>query len=132
MGGIIVVDEFCSSNRLLYDTVAVDEWNMYDMIPAIADRYLKACTCPSFTPNLERERKLLSYIKEFKVDGVVYQSFSGCQLYEIESLRISKLLEQQNIPMLFIETDYSPDDKGQLITRVEAFTEALKAKQLHT
>jgi len=65
MGGHIVVDEFCSSNRLLYDTVAVDEWNMYDMIPALADRYLKACTCPCFTPNQDRDRKLLSYIKEF-------------------------------------------------------------------
>ena len=77
MGGTIVVDEFCSSNRLLYDTVAVDEWNMYDMIPALADRYLKACTCPCFTPNPDRERKLLAYIKDFQVEGVVYQSFQA-------------------------------------------------------
>jgi len=131
MGGVIVVDEFCSSNRLLYDTVAVDEWNMYDMIPALADRYLKACTCPCFTPNQDRDRKLLSYIKDFRVDGVVYQSFSGCQLYELESGRISSMLEQQNIPMLYIETDYSPDDRGQLSTRIEAFMESLKAKQLY-
>ncbi len=132
MGGVIVADEFCSSNRLLYDTVAVDEWNMYDMVPALADRYLKACTCPSFTPNLDRDRKLLSYIRDFGVDGVIYQSFSGCQLYELESRRIGSLLEQQNMPMLYVETDYSPDDKGQLITRIEAFIESLKAKQLYT
>jgi len=132
IGGTIVVDEFCSSNRLLYDTVAVDEWNMYDMIPAIADRYLKACTCPCFTPNFDRDRKLLNYIKDFRVDGVVYQSFSGCQLYELESMRISGLLEQEHVPMLYIETDYSPDDRGQLSTRIEAFIESLKTKQLHT
>jgi len=132
MGGLIVVDEFCSSNRLLYDTVAVDEWNMYDMIPALADRYLKACTCPCFTPNLDRDRKILSYIKDFNVDGVVYQSFSGCQLYELESLRISKLLEKESMPMLYVETDYSPDDTGQLTTRIEAFTESLMTKQLYT
>jgi len=132
MGGDIVVDEFCSSNRLLYDAVAVDEWNMYDMIPALADRYLKACTCPCFTPNQDRDRKLLSYIKDFRVDGVVYQAFSGCQLYELESSRIGSMLEQQNIPMLYMETDYSPDDKGQLSTRIEAFIESLKAKQLYT
>jgi len=132
MGGHIVVDEFCSSNRLLYDTVAVDEWNMYDMIPALADRYLKACTCPCFTPNQDRDRKLISYIKDFRVDGVVYQSFSGCQLYELEASRISSLLEQENIPMLYIETDYSPDDRGQLSTRIEAFIESLRSKQLYT
>jgi benzoyl-CoA reductase/2-hydroxyglutaryl-CoA dehydratase subunit BcrC/BadD/HgdB len=133
MGGHIVADEFCSSNRLLYDTVAVDEWNMYDMIPALADRYLKACTCPCFTPNQDRDRKLLSYIKDFRVDGLVYQSFSGCQLYEMESNRIASLMEQENIPMLYIETDYSPDDRGQLSTRIEAFIESLSArKQLYS
>ncbi len=126
MGGSIVADEFCSSNRLLYDTVAVDEWNMYDMVPALSDRYLKACTCPCFTPNNDRERKILAYIKDFKVDGVVYQSFSGCQLYELESLRISAVLEKENVPMLYVETDYSPDDKGQLATRTEAFIESIK------
>ena len=132
MGGVIVADEFCSSNRLLYDAVAVDEWNMYDMIPALADRYLKACTCPCFTPNGDRDRKLRSYIRDFRVDGVVYQSFSGCQLYELESGRIGSMLEQQNIPMLYMETDYSPDDRGQVSTRVEAFIESLKAKQLYS
>ena len=102
---------------------------MYDMIPALADRYLKACTCPCFTPNQDRDRKLLSYIKDFRVDGLVYQSFSGCQLYEMESNRIASLMEQENIPMLYIETDYSPDDKGQLSTRIEAFMESLSARK---
>ena len=40
-GAVIVSDELCSSNRLLYDPVAVDEWQNYDMIPAIADRIFK-------------------------------------------------------------------------------------------
>ncbi len=86
LGGIVVAEEFCSTSRLLHDTVAVDEWFLYDMLPAIADRYLKPCTCPNFTPNTDRLRKLLENIKEFSVDGVIYQSFAGCQLYEMESL----------------------------------------------
>jgi benzoyl-CoA reductase/2-hydroxyglutaryl-CoA dehydratase subunit BcrC/BadD/HgdB len=47
-------------------------------------------------------------------------------------LRISKLLENKSIPMLYVETDYSPDDTGQLTTRIEAFTESLMTKQLYT
>ncbi len=124
-GAVIVEDEFCSGSRLLNDMVAVDEWYLYDMVPAIADRYLKASTCPNFTPNTDRNRKLLTAIKDFKVDGVIYQSFAGCQLYEIESMRIGKMLEKEGIPMLYVETDYNPDDGGQLSTRVEAFIDAL-------
>jgi benzoyl-CoA reductase/2-hydroxyglutaryl-CoA dehydratase subunit BcrC/BadD/HgdB len=127
LGGYIAADEFCSSNRLLYDTVAVDEWFLYDMIPALADRYLKPCTCPNLTPNTDRDRKLINTIKEFNVDGVIYQAFAGCQLYEMESLRIGKMLEKEGIPMLYLETDYNPDDVGQLSTRIEAFLESLKA-----
>ena len=33
------------------------------------------------------------------------------------------------IPMLYVETDYSPDDKGQLSTRIEAFLESLKNRK---
>ncbi len=127
-GAVIVEDEFCSGSRLLHDTVAVDEWFLYDMIPAIADRYLKPSTCPNFTPNEDRVRKLLTSIKDFKVDGVIYQSFAGCQLYEIESLSIGKTLEREGVPMLYVETDYNPDDGGQLSTRVEAFIDALNGK----
>ncbi len=127
-GAVIVTDEFCSGSRLLHDTVAVDEWYLYDMIPALADRYLKPSTCPNFTPNKDRDRKLLTTIKDFQVDGVIYQSFAGCQLYEIESLRIGKMLEREGVPMLYLETDYNPDDGGQLSTRVEAFIDALNGQ----
>lgn len=50
-GASLVADEFCSSNRLLYDSAAVAEWQLHDMIPALADKYLKPNTCPVFVPN---------------------------------------------------------------------------------
>lgn len=129
VGGVVVADEVCSSSRLLYDAVAYDESAFYDMIPAIADRYLKPCTCPFFTPNDDRKRKLASMVREFGVDGVVYQAFSGCHLYEMEQKGISKTLEAKGVPMLFLETDYSPEDMGQLSTRVEAFIESIKTRK---
>jgi benzoyl-CoA reductase/2-hydroxyglutaryl-CoA dehydratase subunit BcrC/BadD/HgdB len=128
-GGIIVADEVCSSSRLLYDSVAYDEANLNDMVPAIADRYLKPCTCPCLTPNTDRQRKLADMVSDFAVDGVIYQAFSGCLPYEMEQNQISHEMEKQGVPMLYVETDYSPEDQGQLSTRVEAFIESIKFRK---
>ncbi len=129
LGGVIVTDEVCSSSRLLYDAVSFDEGNLYDMIPAVADRYLKPCTCPYLVPNQERRDRLLELVRSFQVDGVVYQAFSGCQLYEMEQRMVAKSLEEQGISMLYIETDYSQEDTGQLTTRMEAFLESIRMRK---
>jgi len=126
--GIIVADESCSANRLFNDMVSVDEWFMYDMVDAVADRYLKGCTCPIFTKNDDRKRRLKELIESYDVDGVVYQSFAGCQVYEMEQRSIQQQMEELGIPMLYVETDYSPGQGGQLSTRIEAFMESLKVK----
>lgn len=128
-GGIVVADETCSANRMLYDMTAVDEWRLYDMVAAIADRYLKPCTCPIFTRNDDRQRRLQELAQSFAVDGVVYQAFSGCQVYEMEQRSIAEAMAQKGIPMLYVETDYSPDDMGQVSTRVEAFIESIKTRR---
>ncbi len=127
--GIIVADESCSANRLLNDMVSVDEWFMYDMVDSIADRYLKGCTCPIFTQNEDRKRRLKELIIDYDVEGVVYQSFAGCQVYEMEQRSIAKEMESLGIPMLYVESDYSPAQGGQLSTRIEAFIESLKVRR---
>jgi benzoyl-CoA reductase/2-hydroxyglutaryl-CoA dehydratase subunit BcrC/BadD/HgdB len=128
-GGVVVADETCSANRMLYDMSAVDEWRLNDMVDALADRYLKPCTCPIFTRNDDRQRRLLELAEAFSVDGVIYQAFSGCQVYEMEQRSIADALQANNIPMLYVETDYSPDDMGQLSTRIEAFLESIKTRK---
>lgn len=128
-GGVIVADEVCSSSRLLYDAVSFDEDNLHDMVSAVADRHLKPCTCPCLTPNGDRKRKLLEMVKAYQVDGVVYQAYSGCLPYEMEQMQIGKALEREMIPMLYVETDFSPEDHGQLLTRVEAFIESIKMRR---
>lgn len=128
-GGIIVADEVCSSSRLLHDAVAYNETSLNDMIPAVADRYLKPCTCPCLSPNTDRQRKLLELAKTHRVDGVVYQAFSGCLPYEMEQRQTAQTMDAAGIPMLYLETDFSPEDMGQLSTRVEAFLESIKSKK---
>ena len=129
LGGIVALDEVCSSSRMLYDLPSFDEGNLYDMFPGIADRYLKPCTCPCFVNNDDRKRKLLEMTNSSAIDGVVYQAFSGCQLYEMEHKSISQFLSEKGIPMLYLESDYSPEDKGQITTRIEAFIESIRIKK---
>ncbi|MFH2045854.1 MAG: 2-hydroxyacyl-CoA dehydratase family protein [Pseudomonadota bacterium] len=128
-GAVIVADEVCSCSRLLHDTVAYGEWRLYDMIPAVADRYLKPCTCPVFDSGEDRRRKLSETVHRFDVDGVVYQSYSGCFLYQMEERGVSNSLRGADIPMLFVETDYSTEDRGQLTTRLEAFVESIRSRK---
>ena len=129
--GVIVVDELCSGDRFLYDPVGVDEWNMDDMFNAVAERYLLPSTCPCFTSedgNENRVNWLISKVKEFRVDGVIYYVVRGCMLYAMEYMRIKKALDQLNVPVYYLDTDYTREDTGQIKTRVEAFLEMLKSR----
>ena len=129
--GLIVADELCSSDRLFYDPVGVDEGTKGDMLRAIAERYTLPCTCPCFTSedgNQDRIDRLQTLIEDFKVDGVIYHVIRGCHLYAIEYMRIKRLLDKENIPIYYLDTEYSREDIGQMKTRVEAFLEMLKTK----
>ena len=129
--GVIVADELCSSDRILNDPVGVDEWTMDDMLNAISERYLMASTCPCFTSedgNEDRINWLLNKVKEWKVGGVIYYVVRGCMLYAMEYSRVKKVLDRINIPVYYLDTEYTREDVGQMKTRVEAFLEMLTAR----
>jgi benzoyl-CoA reductase/2-hydroxyglutaryl-CoA dehydratase subunit BcrC/BadD/HgdB len=129
--GLIVADEFCSGMRVLYDAVGVDEKTTADMLSAIAERYVMPCTCPCFTSeegNKDRMDKLETLIKDYKIDGVIYHVIRGCHLYAMEYMRLKRVLEKANMPMYYLDTEYSREDSGQIKTRIEAFLEMLVTK----
>jgi benzoyl-CoA reductase/2-hydroxyglutaryl-CoA dehydratase subunit BcrC/BadD/HgdB len=129
--GIIVGDELCSSDRVLYDPVGVDEWTMDDMINGVAERYLMASTCPCFTSkdgNEDRVNWLITKLKETKAQGVIYYVVRGCILYAMEYSRIKKALDKLHMPVYYLDTEYTREDVGQMKTRVEAFLEMLTAR----
>ncbi len=128
-GAIIVSDELCSGTRMFYDMVVVDEWTERAMIDAITDRYLYPCTCPCFTPNLEREENIFNEVETGEVEGVVFHALQGCHLHSIDSSRISIMLKDKNIPVLALRSEYSDGDIGQMKVRVEAFIEMIIANR---
>jgi benzoyl-CoA reductase/2-hydroxyglutaryl-CoA dehydratase subunit BcrC/BadD/HgdB len=129
--GVIVADELCSGERVLYDPVGVDEWSSDDMLNAISERYLMASTCPCFTSedgNEDRINWLVNKVKETNVQGVIYYVVRGCMLYAMEYTRVKKALDKINIPVYYLDTEYTREDVGQMKTRVEAFLEMLTAR----
>jgi benzoyl-CoA reductase/2-hydroxyglutaryl-CoA dehydratase subunit BcrC/BadD/HgdB len=129
--GIIVADEQCSGERILNDPIGIDEWSMDDMLNAISDRYLMASTCPCFTSkdgNEDRINWLLNKVKEWNVQGVIYYVVRGCMLYAMEYTRVKKALDKINVPVYYLDTEYTREDVGQMKTRVEAFLEMLTAR----
>ena len=129
--GVLVADELCSSERILYDPVGIDEWTMDDMLKAIAERYLMASTCPCFTSkdgNEDRINWLLNKVKEWKINGVIYYVVRGCMLYAMEYTRIKRVLDRINVPVYYLDTEYTREDVGQMKTRVEAFLEMLQTR----
>ncbi len=129
--GVVVVDELCSGDRILYDPVGVDEWTMSDMFNAVSERYLMASTCPCFTSehgNEDRINWLMDRIKEYKIDGIIYYVVRGCVLYAMEYARVKRILDRMGLPVYYLDTEYTREDVGQMKTRIEAFLEMLEAR----
>ncbi len=128
-GAYIACDELCSGMRTLWDITVVDEWTMKGMMDAIADRYFLPCTCPCFSPNLEREENMLRRIEEYNVEGVIFHVLKGCHLNSMDAAKTSVFLKKRDIPMLKIESEYDEGDREQLRVRIEAFLEMIQTRK---
>jgi len=127
--GVIIMDELCSSTRMLQDPIIIDEGSRSSMLKAIAERYLYPCTCPCFSPNDERIIRLNNFIKDYALDGMVYHVLRGCHLNNLEASKVDQELRKKHVSMLKIESEYDEGDVEQIRTRVEAFLEMIKSRK---
>lgn len=121
-GGVVVAYENCTGTKNVERLVDEEAEDIYQ---ALAERYL-AIGCSVMTPNPNRYESLDSLINEYHVDGVVEMVLQACHTYSVESKSIRDFVtKKKNIPYIYIETDYSTTDVGQLSTRLAAFVEML-------
>ena len=121
-GGVVVGYENCSGAKAIERLVEEDTEDIYG---AIGERYL-GIGCSVMSPNKNRFELLDSMIDEYKIDGVVEMVLQACHTYSVESKQIHRFVtEKKEIPYIYIETDYSRTDVGQLNTRLAAFIEML-------
>ena len=68
-----------------------------------------------------RDKLITQYAQS--VDGVIYHTVQFCDNYSYEYAWLKKNIEH---PMLLLETDYTRQSRGQILTRIEAFLESLE------
>lgn len=128
MGGSLVADETCMGERSLYDPVVPVDTSFDGLLRALANRYVKACTCPIFSENKQRIDRVLHMVKESQAQGVIYHVLRGCLVYDYEYPLLEQALGREEIPIIRIESDYNEEDVEQLRIRIEAFIELIKLK----
>ena len=121
-GGVVVCYENCGGARSVDELV--DETNP-DVYEALANRYINIpCSCMS--PNPGRLELMDRLIDEYKIDGVIEVVLQACHTFNVESYKIKNYVtDVKKVPYMFMETDYSSTDAGQVNTRVGAFIEML-------
>ena len=62
------------------------------------------------------------------VDGIIYHTVQFCDNYAYEYAWLKEWLKR---PVLLLETDYTRQSYGQILTRIEAFLESLQPKRPH-
>ena len=120
-GGVIVCLDDCGGERT--QKMLVDE-NADDILRAISDRYLDI-HCSVMTTNEDRIENTKAMCEKYKVDGVVEMVLQACHTFNIEANYIQRMCDEEGIPYMKLETDYSTTDSGQIETRLAAFIEML-------
>ena len=120
-GADIVVYENCSGVREKMELIDENTGPM----EAIAKKYL-GISCSVMSPNPKRFSELGSLIDEYEVDGVIEVVLQACHTFAIEATSVQKFVtKEKNVPYMYIESDYSMNDSGQVSTRIEAFMEII-------
>jgi len=126
-GGLVVTDELCTSTRYWGDPVVLE--GMASPLEAIARRYLNNFPCARMFPSDERFNRIIDFVRDFKVDGVISQIVRYCVPYCHDLPLLTKRLNAIDIPVLPLDVEYGTSGSGQIQTRVQAFLEMLEAKR---
>lgn len=126
MGGALVGDETCMGERGLYDPLVVVDRSFDGVMRALANRYTRPCTCPTFVDNRQRVFRVRQMVADHRVEGVIYHVLRGCLVYDYEYAIFEEEMGKLGVPIIRLETDYNEEDVEQLRIRIEAFIELIK------
>lgn len=125
LSGLVVIDSLCLGTRYFWDFV--DE--TLDPLEALAKRYLSKISCPRMTDGyLKRAEFMMDLIKEYNVDGVIFQRMKFCALWWAEIFMLRNNLKEEGIPFLDLEREYVLSGSGAMKTRVQTFMEILEVR----
>jgi len=130
-GANVVADSLCIGTRDYWPHTEVEG----DPMKALAHRYLAKINCPrtyrekvgeTYQEDLvSRFGDIGSLSKEFHVDGVILYIYKYCDPFGFEVPARKAYLDSINMPVLYLEDEYSSGIIGRLRTRIQAFLEII-------
>ena len=123
-GGSIVAEEIFEGMREYSQNIE----NNGDSIRSLAVGYLRNRVPSALMRNSARTRfeYVMKLIKEYDIQGVIWYQLANCEVYDAESYFFSKRMNECNIPMIVLESDYEAAGLRQLRLRIEALLEQIK------
>jgi len=121
----VAADELCTCDRNLPTPPGYDDPSLDGMIRALAERSHLSCVCPTFIDNDHRLRNMLHVMREHDVKGMVYHILRGCHPYDLDSFAVETAVKNEGRRFVKIDTDFSHEDKQNILTRLEAFRNTL-------
>jgi benzoyl-CoA reductase subunit C len=126
LGSIVVTDNHCFGTKYFDGNVKEG----IAPLDALTERYLLRSPCPRMiderTDHDVRLQLIKNLIKEYYVDGVIFERMSMCDLWSGEIFMLQNELKELGVPTLILERDYIISGVGQMKTRSQAFIEVLK------
>jgi benzoyl-CoA reductase subunit C len=129
-GANVVMDDTCIGSRFYWGEVG----NRSDGLKDLARHYLTDRRCPrtfleagsSYDGDLEeRFGYLIAFARQWKVDGVILQVMKYCDTHGYEVPALKDYFKSQDIPVFYLEHEYSTLAMAPLRTRIEAFLEMI-------
>lgn len=123
-GGLVVADTLCFGTMAYNEMLELDE---NDVLGSISNYYLKHLVCPRMIDNRDELHEfILKRIKDYKVDGVIYEKMQNCECWGGENVYLEQELKDIGVPELNVEREQKLANMGQLEIRAEAFIEMIE------
>ena len=118
-----VVNETCVYNRSVGENLPTEEMDFDTLMEWYAGELLHQIPCMRMMDHAGR--KVLYQDPSLK--GIIYHTVKFCDFYSFEYAQIK---QNVTVPLLKIESDYTVQSSGQLLTRLEAFAESMNMEGL--
>lgn len=113
-----VYDLTCANNRAVSLPDVKDEESIEALMLAYARAILSQTPCM----RMRDKGRRAGLLKETGCAGIIYHTVKFCDFYDFEYSE----LKDSSLPLLKIETDFTKQSYGQLLTRAEGFAERIE------
>ena len=116
-----VENDTCVNNRSVGSMQPPEDADFDGLMDWYAKELLRQLPCMRMIDNTGRKQ----LYNQPNLKGIIYHTVKFCDFYSFEYAQVK---QEAAVPLLKIESDYSLQNSGQLLTRLEAFAESITAE----